>query len=191
MFQAGYLTIVSSNLRYGKLFYKLTYPNQEVKASLNDYILNHYSSSISTKEALQIRLIEVLERVELDKLREIIQSHFASIPHSWYRNNDIEGYEGYYSSVFYSYFASLGLNIRPEDITNYGNIDMTVVMNHGVFIFEFKVIEGDNEIGTALQQIKDKNYADKYRGLSLPIYLIGIDFDITKRNISSFKWESL
>ena len=32
----------------------------------------------------------------------------ASIPYEWYTNNDIAGFEGYYASVFYSYFAALG-----------------------------------------------------------------------------------
>ncbi|WP_020586659.1 AAA family ATPase [Desulfobacter curvatus] len=43
LFQAGYLTIVHDRRVAGKIFYKLQYPNMEVKASLSDYILNRYS----------------------------------------------------------------------------------------------------------------------------------------------------
>ena len=30
---------------------------------------------------------------------------FVSIPYEWYTNNDIAKFEGYYASVFYSYFG--------------------------------------------------------------------------------------
>ena len=43
---------------------------------------------------------------------------FASIPYEWHAarrcrraSNDIANYEGYYASVFYSYFAALGYEI--------------------------------------------------------------------------------
>ncbi|MFQ3574505.1 MAG: PD-(D/E)XK nuclease domain-containing protein, partial [Thermodesulfovibrionales bacterium] len=62
---------------------------------------------------------------------------------------------------------------------------------HGVFIFEFKVIGLDDEPGSALRQIKDKGYVDKYKALNLPIYLVGIEFDKAKRNIKGFQWETL
>ena len=191
LFQSGYLTIISTRTIVGNIIYKLTYPNFEVKTSLLDYILKHYSVNFSNVVRRRIRLYEELERCNIEAIREIIQSHFASIPHDWYRKNDIDEYEGYYCSVFYSYFASLGLNVKAEEPTNYGNVDMAVEMNHAVFIFEFKVIKSENEIGTALQQIRDKNYADRYKGLRLPIYLIGIEFDKSSRNVSFFMWEGL
>lgn len=56
-------------------------------------------------------------------------------------NNDIQNYEGYYTSVFYSYFAALGLAMTLEDITNLGCIDMTLKFNCQIYIFEFKVVE--------------------------------------------------
>lgn len=33
-------------------------------------------------------------------------------PRPWYTNNDIARCEGFYASVFYSYFAGLGLDIE-------------------------------------------------------------------------------
>ena len=30
----------------------------------------------------------------------------------WYRKNELANFEGYYASIFYSYFAALGLDIR-------------------------------------------------------------------------------
>ncbi|MEF3255730.1 MAG: ATP-binding protein, partial [Deferribacterales bacterium] len=188
MFQAGYLTIESVKQGVAEIRYRISYPNLEVKKSLAEYIVNYYSFNESLTSGLRVRIEDALLNCKVDDIKDIMHSHFASIPADWYRKNDLENYEGYYASVFYSYFASLGLDVRCEDTTNYGKIDMAVVMKHAVFIFEFKVI-GDNEEGTALRQIKEKGYADKYTALNVPVYLVGIEFDKGKRNITVFEWE--
>ncbi|MCW2311721.1 PD-(D/E)XK nuclease domain-containing protein, partial [Rhodoferax antarcticus] len=108
----------------------------------------------------------------------------------WYRKNELSGFEGYYASIFYSYFAALGLDIRLEEATNQGRIDMTVLFNQQVFLFEFKVVEL-NPAGQALQQIKDKGYADKFKARGEPIHLIGVEFSKATRNIVGFEVETL
>ncbi len=45
--------------------------------------------------------------------------------------------------------------------------------------------------GRALQQIKDKGYADKYRAEGLPIHLIGIEFSKATRNVVGVEVEPL
>ena len=77
--------------------------------------------------------------------------------------------------MFYSHFAALGLDIVLEDATNQGRIDMTVQCQDRTYLFEFKVVELDAE-GGALQQLKDRGYAEKYRAGGEPIYLIGVEF---------------
>ncbi|MDO9159761.1 MAG: PD-(D/E)XK nuclease domain-containing protein, partial [Burkholderiaceae bacterium] len=93
-------------------------------------------------------------------------------------------------SIFYSHFAALGLDIRLEDTTNKGRIDMAVLFQAQVFMFEFKVVELVPE-GRALQQIKDKRYADKYRARGEPIHLIGMEFSQAERNVVGFEVETL
>ena len=100
------------------------------------------------------------------------------------------GYEGYYASIFYSYFAAIGVEIRLEDPTNVGRIDMTVLFAGQVFLFEFKVVE-TNPSGSALRQLKDKGYADKYRSRGEPIHLVGVEFSKTSRNVVGFEVETL
>jgi len=118
-----------------------------------------------------------------------MQSHFASIPYEWYRKNEIDKYEGYYASVFYSYFASIGVEVKAEEPTSYGKVDMAVVMPKVVYVFEFKVVEGEEGTGEALEQIKQKGYGDRYKGICrgvlqyAPIYLIGIEFSRLKRQV--------
>jgi hypothetical protein len=45
--------------------------------------------------------------------------------------------------------------------------------------------------GKALQQIKDKGYADKYRARGEPIHLIGVEFSKDSRNVVGFEVETL
>ena len=82
--------------------------------------------------------------------------------------------------------------MTPEDTTNHGRIDMTVQLDDNkVYIFEFKVVDIDKTPGTALAQIRQKGYADKFRENFSEIYLIGVEFDRTQRNIIRFEWEQL
>ncbi len=93
-------------------------------------------------------------------------------------------------SVFYSYFAALGLDIRTEEFTNHGSIDMAVLFGGQVYLFEFKVVE-EAPVGNALQQLRDRGYADKYRALGRPIHLIGVEFSKVERNIVGFEVETI
>jgi len=58
-----------------------------------------------------------------------------------------------------------------------------------LYIFEFKVIAGKQADGSALQQIKDKQYAQKYDVDGQHIFMIGIEFSQVTRNIVGFEWE--
>ncbi|WP_462267617.1 PD-(D/E)XK nuclease domain-containing protein [Desulfobacter sp.] len=49
----------------------------------------------------------------------------------------------------------------------------------------------DKTPGTALAQIRQKGYADKFRESCADIYLIGVEFDRTQCNIIRFEWEQL
>jgi hypothetical protein len=91
--------------------------------------------------------------------------------------------------VFYSHFAALGLDIRLEDATNQGRLDMAVLFNGQVWLFEFKVAELVPD-GKALEQLKTKNYAEKYLALNQPIHLIGIEFSKAQRSLVGFGVES-
>ena len=118
--------------------------------------------------ANSIRLYELLKANDFTGLKALFHAFYASIPHQWYANNDIANFEGYYASVFYSYFAGLGLDVVVEDSTNHGRLDMAVRFNGHVYLFEFKVVEMAPE-GAAMAQLKERRYADKYRHLGQPL----------------------
>ena len=186
LFQTGYLTIKSSQRVGGQTYYTLGYPNQEVFQSLNESLLSAMVKDKGSQSHNSVALYQLLLSNDFDGLKALFQRFFSSIPYNWYTNNDIQQYEGYYASVFYSYFASLGLDITVEDATNLGRIDMTLLFNDQVYIFEFKVVELAPK-GKALQQIIDKGYADKFTGLGQAVHLVGVEFSKESRNVVGFE----
>ena len=170
----------------GKALYRLDYPNREVRQSLNEHLLRHLVQDVEQQTANSIRLARLLETHDCAGLKELFHAFFASIPYEWYTNNDIAAYEGFYASVFYSYFAALGYEITVEESSSHGRLDMAVRTGGHVYLFEFKVIEMAPP-GSALAQLRERGYADKYRGEGEPIHLIGVEFSRETRNVTAFE----
>jgi len=190
MFQTGYLTIKEVRHLACEMVYILVYPNLEVKKSLTDRLLNYFSGAPSEKSIGKVNLFEALNEGNIDRLKDVFQAFFASIPHDWYRKNELSGYEGYYASIFYCYFTALGLDVVAEDTTNKGKVDMRVTLDHRIFIFEFKVVEL-TPAGKPLVQLKKKRYHEKYAPPGNEIFLVGIEFSKTDRNIVSYEYEKI
>ena len=189
LFQTGYLTIREETSLGGKALYRLGYPNREVRQSLNECLLEYLVRDASRRTTNSIRLVELLESNDFDGMKALFHAFFASIPYEWYTNNDIARYEGYYASVFYSYFAALGLDITVEDSTSHGRLDMAVRFNGNVYLFEFKVVEMAGE-GAAMAQLEARGYAEKYRGAGEPIHLVAVEFSRDTRNVVAFEVET-
>jgi hypothetical protein len=72
LFQTGYLTIDHVEELGGDRFYYLTYPNREVKASLNSYLLPDLTqSAASVVTGNQIQLYKALSQGNFAKLEQI------------------------------------------------------------------------------------------------------------------------
>ena len=188
LFQTGYLTIAGEEDCDGETVYRLEYPNREVRQSLNGSLLRAMTPDALHRAKVTVRLRQLLRENDFEGLEALFRSFFAGIPYQWHVKNDIARYEGYYASVFYSWFAASGLDVRVEESTNHGRLDMAVLFNEQVWLFEFKTVEKAPE-GAALAQIKEKGYADKYRHLGQPIHLVGVEFSRKERNVAAFAVE--
>ena len=186
LFQTGYLTITEEQELGGKALYRLGYPNREVRQSLNEQLLRHLVQDTAQQTANSIRLARLLETHDCAGLKELFHAFFASIPYQWYTNNHVADYEGFYASVFYSYFAALGYDVAVEESSSHGRLDMAVRTAGHVYLFEFKVAEMAPP-GSALAQLQERRYADKYRATGEPIHLIGVEFSRTTRNLTAFE----
>lgn len=183
LYQAGYLTIKQAVMLRGGLYYQLRVPNFEVQKSLNEELLNRVSPSVIEKVKMQDNLYSALEQADLETFKNHLIRVFAHIPYHNYSNNYIAQYEGFYASVIYTYLYSLNMPFVAEDCTNQGRIDMSITVENNVYIIEFKMGTGDG-----IAQIMEKKYYEKYQNQGKKIYLLGINFDQEKRNISGFKY---
>ena len=176
LLRTGYLTIAEEEDLGGRILYRLGYPNREVKQSLNERLLNGLVKDPARQMENTVRLYRLLEANDFAGLEELFHAFFASIPYEWYTNNDIARYEGFYASVFYSYFAATGRD----------RVDMAVRFNSNVYLFEFKVVE-QASAGAAMAQLRNRRYADKYRHFGEPIHLVAVEFSKDGRNLASFE----
>ncbi len=141
-----------------------------------------------TRNSFSDQLYDIFEDKTPQKLEDLFTSFFEGIPHQWYKKNPISQYEGYYNCLFYTAFNAIGFDTRAESSTLFGDIDLTVFADNAIYIFEFKMIKSAQD---AMQQIHDRGYYKKYLNDGKDIFLIGIEFDHEKKNISDFKLEKL
>ena len=188
LFQTGYLTVVDTETHEGRQYYRLGYPNREVRQSFNESLLDYLTRDEPRRESNSIRLGRLLRSGDFAGLERLFHAFFASIPYEWHTRNEIARYEGYYASVFYSYFAGLGLEVTVEDSGSGGRLDMAVRAGGRVYLFEFKVLERAGR-GAAMAQLKQRGYADKYRHFGEPVHLVAVEFSAATRNVVGFEAE--
>ncbi len=185
LFQAGYLTIEKTFIDRGKLVYSLKIPNQEVRLALNDYFIEEYTGISSDLKSRQDDLYNALSTGNIASFEQHIRTLFAGIPWRNFTNNDLATFEGFYASVLYAFFISLRAWVIPEDISNRGQADMTIILENQIYVMEIKVVdklpEGNNQ---ALEQIIQRKYAEKYRNReSMTVHEVGLVFSKSERNL--------
>lgn len=192
LLQSGYLTIKKMYKKGRISKYKLAIPNREVKMAFTEYLGRNFftpgNDNLVQKNQLSSSIYDALYEKDPDILEKAYKAFFDSIPSDWYRKNDIAHYEGYYHSLFYTSFAMLGDTVIAEDANKSGVIDLTVITDVSIFIFEFKM--KTNPVN-AMEQIKKKEYFKKYLNEKKDIFLVGVEFDEKIQNISGFEWEKV
>ncbi len=183
LFQTGYLTIAGEEDGH----YRLDYPNLEVRRSLGEALLGELLPVEARKKTGRLRLGELLEANDFERIETLFRGVFA--PHQWYMNSPVAKYEAHYASVIHSCFLMEGVEPVAEDSGSRGRADMAVRAGGRVYLFEFKVVERGRE-GTALAQLREKGYADKYRHLGRSVHLIGVEFSREERNVVGFDCEA-
>ncbi|SLM32377.1 AAA-ATPase [Desulfamplus magnetovallimortis] len=177
LFQTGYITI--KNIR--GMLYTFDYPNQEVKTAFLENLFFSYTENY--REGSQFALLcEYLELQEFDNFIETMKAIYASIPNILESNRD----EAYFHTIFYLMVSASGVRANSEVLTCKGRIDLVVEFNDKIYIIEFKCNQSSD---TAINQIREKKYADSYQQRGKDIHLIGINFDTGERNISDWKHE--
>jgi len=181
LFQTGYVTIkgVKDN------FYRLGYPNQEVKVSflgyLYDQLIDESGSGIKQQFS---RLNEFLDKNKIADFIEMVNAILSSIPYQHIYDQD----EHYYHTVFYLMLSASGVQVQTEVLSSIGRIDLEVYFKDKIYIIELKCNQPADK---AIEQIKEKRYFERHRGSDKTILLLGINFDTEQRRIVDWKVESL
>ena len=190
LFQSGYLTIDQVKQMGPRRFFQLCFPNLEVRLGFTDALLAGYTQSLTSLAGVQNKMYQALENKDLKMVESCFKSLFSSIPSEWYRNNNMDQYEGYYASVVYSFLASLGFYIKPEESSSHGRADLIIDAGQVVYVLEFKVVEIEGDGIKAINQIKGKGYHQQYVQAGHEVVLVGMDFSKTERNLVGFETEN-
>jgi hypothetical protein len=185
LFQSGYLTIKDTYIDDQEQIFNLKIPNREVRQALNSQFISGYAGLTSLKLDSRLQMKKELSTGNVTSLIKTIKGLFAGISWRNFTNNDLANFEGYYASVLYAFFASINAQVIPEDITNHGQADMTIIFRNHIYVMEIKVVdnlpEGNNQ---ALQQIIQRKYAEKYRNKEgITVHEVGLVFNKTERNL--------
>ncbi len=163
--------------------YILDYPNKEIQQSFNRELLFYITQSYHTDKTYNLKLALIHQNIL--QLKHQLEIFFNSISYHILKNKFV------YQAAIFGLIYSTGFNIILEDTTSKGRIDLTIIVNNSiVYIIEFKVIENTQDKGKALNQILQKEYYKKYLNYD-KIYIIGIEFDKTNKQIANFEYKNI
>jgi hypothetical protein len=107
----------------------------------------------------------------------------ANIPGKLY-DNEYPKKEAYYHTVLLTLLWACELHVHAEEWTSRGISDLVLNFEGDIYVIELKV----GSVKTALQQIKDRGYAEKYAAAPY-LAMIGIEIDTEKRNLKEYGLE--
>jgi len=179
LYQAGYLTLSSYNEQTG--FYRLNYPNVEVRQSLAKFLANNYSEVASVvRSSTSEELVRSLLNGDMDDFFVLLKTYLSRVDYSL--SSKITEY--YFEFAVSNIVNMLGLKCKIEVHTSHGRMDCVIFAKNYIYVFEFKV---DKPIETALRQLKEKNYAQIYNDSGKKLVEVGVVFSRETRNIIEWK----
>jgi len=179
LYQAGYLTIESYNEE--TRMYTLTYPNEEIRQSLNSYLLCSRLDIEDTDAQTEAHALRnALKTEDISAFQSALQSLFAHIPHQLHVER-----EAFYHALLQMICYILGTDITSEVSVSTGRVDMIIQTHNTVYIFELKL---NQSAEIALSQIKERRYYEKYLTSNKTILLVGLNFEYETKKITA-QWE--
>ena len=181
MYQSGYLTIKGLSKtevdEVGNPKLVLGAPNHEVRGAIR---AGWFDGFLKVPADDFDALVEVAKRQiaagDADGLiNESLYRIYAKIPPEWRIRSEAD-----VKRHFRLFMEMLGAKVGAEEGSARGYADAIIETKKFVWVFEFKFNKSAN---AAVRQIREKGYADAYRGDKRPVTLVGINFRTAKRNI--------
>lgn len=190
LFQSGYLTIKGYDKEYK--MYRLGFPNEEVRYGFLYNLLPEYSNISFTNTSFNVvQFTKDLRAGKIDEFMQRLKSIMASIPYDTVKKDtdkSIALREHNFQVCIYLVFALMGQFVEVETPSSAGRTDCLVKTEKAIYIFEFKLKESAED---ALNQIKEKNYAERYKADNKKIVLIGVSFNAENNTVSEWLSETV
>ena len=179
LYQSGYLTIKEYDDTVG--MYHLGFPNEEVRHGFSESLFRYYAPlQMGDYDAVVMAYRrDVLLHRDVEAFLPHLKTFYDKFPYALINNN-----ERHYQAVMYTIFALLGADIRAEEQTSCGRMDIVVKTPHTIYIFELKY---NKSADAAVRQIEEKDYAAVYADDSRPVVKVGINFSEDQRSMESWK----
>jgi len=173
LFQTGYITILTIS---GTGLITLGYPNQEVRLSMLQHLLDAFTASEPGLGSLPATaMAQAMAQDDTDTFCQQLNSLLNTIPYELHL-----GKEAYYHSIVFMALSLVGVHVQAEVHVATGRLDAVVSTDNTVYLIEFKV---NQTADTAMQQIEERNYADAYTGGNKRVVALGINFNTQNKSL--------
>ncbi len=191
LFQTGYLTIAEEVQESFKTFFRLEYPNFEVRQSLNDELMGYLGKPSKQVFDQSHEFCTLLKANKFSEFGERLRVFLSGILYPWH--SSVGRYEAWYAGMLYSCFRTIDIDLRVEESSSHGRSDMVVFHGGQVFVMEFKVVEDESAVQAAmeeaLEQMRERGYGDKYQDRREPVHLLGLVFGRGERTLLKIQSE--
>ena len=180
LYQGGYLTIKE----YRRSRFTLGIPDEEVRRALNSLLVQKFAGTPSDR--YRNLTCQALEEVDFDTFFGNLSDLYAHLSYGP-KENSVQEFS--FQRILYVLLTSDGsFRVTAEDRQSHGRADLVAETPERIFVFELKV---DGTPQEALDQIKEKGYAEPYRHSGKEVYLIGLSFDGQTRRLTGTVSEPL
>lgn len=182
LFQTGYLTIKAVNKETN--IYTLGYPNREVKTACTQHLLGAFSGKYSSLTApIVVKIKRAFDVNDITEVIRLTNVMLKDIPYHIHPNT-----EAFYHAVVHLTYLYLGVFIHSEVNMSDARADAIVQTGSHIYCMEFKY---NQTAELAMEQIKSKNYLQKYSDTKKELIGIGVNFSSETKNINDWLMEKL
>ena len=172
MFQTGYLTITGYDAALEQC--EMGYPNQEVKTTLQRYLLTNLAKlDFANADRLTTSLRVALEQQDLPAFIRVLKQLFNNLPYQIQVKK-----EQFYHAILHAICDAAGLSVQSEYSTSHGRIDLIISLPARYYVIEVKF---NQPASRALEQIIARNYHEHLTKHDKPIVLLGLAFQRTPK----------
>lgn len=176
LLQTGYLTFIS-DYDAGKRGYIIGYPNEEVRYSMTEQIME-FVGGISSDQFGEFgdRFRKALAADDLELFCKHLQDFIKLVPHNIRVNR-----EKFYQQIFFMVCVLFGKRPATEVATEEGFMDLLLEGTANTYVVEMK---RNSTTAVALKQIEKKRYWEPFQILETKkIVLAGITFNETEKGV--------